>query len=334
MRTFMSIVLAAGVAWVVAGHQARDASASTRAYTITTLSELQDMNSDLAGNYVLAADIDAAATAGWNGGEGFVPIGNQTTTFTGTFDGQLHTISNLHINRPGVDNQGLFGLVETPGGSLDRAVIERVRLVDAEVTGGRYGATLVGNARHATVRGCGASGVLVVVCDASAEGKSGGLIGNVNWGSDIDQCFSAVSVFSGNCHQVGGLIGYLRGVETVTTLSNSYSRLPVWGTGSAVGGLLGQADGSMVDRCFATGRFHALIGSNYRDPVITNSYWDAEVGPATSMLGGTPKTTAEMMLQSTYVGWDFSTKWQIIDTQSYPWFQEMVPVELVSFTVD
>ncbi|MBZ8144222.1 hypothetical protein CLD22_31135, partial [Rubrivivax gelatinosus] len=41
----------------------------------------------LSGNYVLGADIDAAATAGWNSGAGFQPIGNSATSFFGRFGG-------------------------------------------------------------------------------------------------------------------------------------------------------------------------------------------------------------------------------------------------------
>jgi len=38
-----------------------------------------------------------------------MPISTGGYSFTGTFDGLGHTISNLTINRPPLDNQGLFG---------------------------------------------------------------------------------------------------------------------------------------------------------------------------------------------------------------------------------
>jgi len=63
---------------------------------------LQGMNTGLAGNYVLGADIDASSTAGWNSGQGFTPVGlNSGTPFTGKFDGFGHTISGLTISRRG-----------------------------------------------------------------------------------------------------------------------------------------------------------------------------------------------------------------------------------------
>lgn len=78
-----------------------------------TGTDLQGMNgtsatgtlANLAGNYVLGADIPASDTSGWAGG--FKPVGTLLwvpptyTPFTGKFDGLGHTISNLSITRVG-----------------------------------------------------------------------------------------------------------------------------------------------------------------------------------------------------------------------------------------
>lgn len=58
--------------------------------SISTCSELQNISGDLSGSYVLAADINCA-------GFPFSPIAG----FTGTLDGQGHTVSNLTVNQPG-----------------------------------------------------------------------------------------------------------------------------------------------------------------------------------------------------------------------------------------
>ena len=168
--------------------------------------------------------------------------------------------------------------------------------------------------------------------DDYSDAKSGGLIGCGGRGSNIAQCFSEVTVDGGNRSQVGGLVGYLRGVEAVTRLTNSYSRREVIGTGGKQGNLVGDADGSVVDRCYSSGSGKALIGHNFRSPVITRSYWDSDTGAASSTLGGTPKTTAEMMQQSTYVDWNFVSIWEI--DESYPQFQATVPVDLMNFTIE
>ncbi len=245
----------------------------------------------------------------------------------GHFDGQFHTISNLSINRPGAENQGLFGFVGAG------AVVENVRLTDVNVTGGGHTGSLIGVALGASIHTCGASGLLFIRPNGSSDAKSGGLIGSASRGTDVIYCFSAVRVDAGSRLQVGGLIGYLRGVGYPTRLFDSYSSGEVIGNGSKQGNLLGDADGSEVDRCYSSGRFKALIGYNFRDPVITRSYWDSDTGATSSIYGGTPKTTEEMMLQSTYQDWNFATIWEIIDTVTYPGFQSTVPVELMGFTV-
>ncbi|MGZ3240988.1 MAG: two-partner secretion domain-containing protein, partial [Burkholderiaceae bacterium] len=80
---------------------------------VNDVNHLQAINTNLSGNYALGRNIDASATASWNGGAGFVPIG-QNTNFNGQFDGLNHTISDLHINRPTESNVGLFGTAFGP----------------------------------------------------------------------------------------------------------------------------------------------------------------------------------------------------------------------------
>ncbi|MEG1857069.1 MAG: GLUG motif-containing protein, partial [Acinetobacter sp.] len=54
---------------------------------ILNINQLQNINQNLSGKYLLGNHIDASATASWNGGAGFNPIGNPSATFKGVFDG-------------------------------------------------------------------------------------------------------------------------------------------------------------------------------------------------------------------------------------------------------
>ena len=63
-------------------------------YIIQTLTELQNMRWNPAANFTLANDIDASPTVGWGGGAGFVPIGSDFTKFTGSLEGNGHTITD------------------------------------------------------------------------------------------------------------------------------------------------------------------------------------------------------------------------------------------------
>ena len=66
----------------------------------------------------LTADIDLSEICGENiGGQSvsWTPIGNsESTAYTGTFDGDGHTISGLYIKST-ADDQGLFGYLSTDG---------------------------------------------------------------------------------------------------------------------------------------------------------------------------------------------------------------------------
>jgi The GLUG motif len=107
---------------------------------ITTVSQLQNISNDMAGDYRLGADIDASATKSWNNGAGFIPLGANSSTptspmpFTGTFDGAGHKISNLTIASSGTSVfTALFAYVGTKG------LVENVGLTNASITSSYQG---------------------------------------------------------------------------------------------------------------------------------------------------------------------------------------------------
>jgi len=57
-------------------------------------------------------NIDATTDSTWDGKQGFTPIGNDTTNFTGSYDGQTYKITGLYINRS-TNYQGLLGYVNS-----------------------------------------------------------------------------------------------------------------------------------------------------------------------------------------------------------------------------
>lgn len=87
---------------------------------ISSCEQLQGMQENLSANYKLVQDIECSQTADWNGGKGFVPIGEFDNQFTGVLDGQGFTIRNLRVIS---DDQvgGLFGFAT-------RAIIKNLKL--------------------------------------------------------------------------------------------------------------------------------------------------------------------------------------------------------------
>ncbi|RLF71665.1 MAG: hypothetical protein DRN35_01985, partial [Thermoplasmata archaeon] len=160
--------------------------------------DLQNMSKNLAGHYALANDINASATKTWNGGNGFVPIGSLTSSFSGVFDGKGHKITNLYINRPTRYGVGLFGC--TSLGST----VENVGLVNVTVRGRFDVGGLVG-------RNDGVVNNSYVSGNVSGANTVGGLVG-YNIGT-VRNSYATCNVSGG--FRVGGLVGDNYNVGTV-----------------------------------------------------------------------------------------------------------------------
>ena len=139
-------------------------------YVITTVAQLQEMNNELDAWYVLGNDIDASETSGWNSGQGFNPIGEGGNPFTGHFDGQGYIIRNLYINRPLEYQVGLFGSFGESGFSAD---VQRVGLVDVDITGDKYVGGFAGQNRYGSTITC-----CCVTGSVSGNEKVGGFVGD------------------------------------------------------------------------------------------------------------------------------------------------------------
>jgi filamentous hemagglutinin family protein len=171
---------------------------------VNTVERLQAMSENLGGSYALGRDIDAKATAGWNGGAGFHPIGDPRHThgaggFTGTLDGQLHAITDLTVNRPDTDHVGLFGFADVD-------MIRGLRVFGADIVGRDFVGTIAGHASGAMrdVRTTGA------VCGRDRVGgvvgyKSDRSIVRYKPDNSMADIHSGTSV-SGR-DKVGGLVG-------------------------------------------------------------------------------------------------------------------------------
>ncbi len=198
----------------------------------TSGTDLQGMTGDLAGHYALGADIDASATSAWNGGAGFMPIGDGTTLFTGTFEGLGHVITGLAIDQPSATYTGLFGAIGP------YTVVSNVGLaggvIRGRASGGYYTYTggLVG-LNTGTVRRSYFSGSVY------GQENVGGLVG-ANDFAIVTQSFASGTV-SGGGNSTGGLVGR----STNSTISQSQTSSTVNGNND-VGGLVGFNEHSLV----------------------------------------------------------------------------------------
>ncbi|MDD2864800.1 MAG: filamentous hemagglutinin N-terminal domain-containing protein, partial [Methylococcales bacterium] len=283
----------------------------------TTSTTLQGMKNALTGNFALGANIDAAVTSGWNSWAGFAligtsDVGNSTTNvFAGKFDGLGHTISGLTINRPTTYHVGLFG--------ASSGVIQNVGLLNVNVSGTGYVGGLLGWNVGGKVTNSYTTGS--VSGSAINSDASGGLVGTSSVG-DVSNSYSTANVSGRN--SVGGLLGYQWGNFT-HGISNSYSTGSVSGT-QWVGGLLGSNHQGIVSSSYSTG---LVVGSSYvggligdNNNVVINSFWDTTTsGQLTSAGTATGLTTAQMMAQANFTGFDFTNTWWMSDTNTRPFLR-------------
>ena len=208
-------------------------------YQIGSAEELRDfaklVNEDgkTTANAILTDDIDLnpgftfKEDGRYSGPDGeephqWTPIGTSIgNAYTGTFDGNGHTISGLYINDSTADDQGLFGYV---GGYVGTGTVKDLT-VSGSVKGDSYVGGVVGN-NLGTVINCAFSG------SVSGSNHVGGVVG-YNSGP-VKNCYNTGSV-NGSI-EAGGVVGY-----NGDNVENCYNTGTVTGSAASsnVGGVVG-----------------------------------------------------------------------------------------------
>lgn len=280
-------------------------------FVIKTVEDLQTFADAVnSGNYndktnavvTLDADLDLAGIA-------WIPMGDTSHDFAGTFDGQGHTISNLTIGTADApitgELAGLFGVVEGTvknlfldevsvnanvgyyvGGLAAYAVgpIENCHITKLDMdaaasgVGGLIGYATSGN----SIYGCSVSGEIAV--KSGCQGV-GGFIGSMGKNAQITYSGATVAVTAPKerSTNAGGFIGRGNGERDARAIvKNCYSKGAVTG-GAYAGGFTGSMAGMDIQNCYATGNVtDAFVGmtsfagtnsvASYLDGVARNCY--------------------------------------------------------------
>jgi hypothetical protein len=276
-------------------------------------------------HFKLIADVNLAAYTGTQ----FKIIGNETTKFTGFFDGNDHKVWNFTWDSTGDTFIGLFGYVGE-GGQIKNLGLENV---DVNAVDDRYIGGLVGYIVSGDITNCYCTGYV------SGNRYVGGLVGK-NYGSTVSKCYAATYVVGST--YVGGFTGYSSygdiahcyatgDVNAVTEygggfvggtnsggVANCYARGNVIG-GSYLGGLIGynRSNSSTsprptVDNCYAAGSVSGtgsylggLVGHNRYGPIRYCYFLDPAYGGGPDNGYGTALTDTEMRQNESFVGFDF-----------------------------
>ncbi len=208
-----------------------------------------------------------AGDAYWNNGSGWLPIGGGGVGYSGEFNGNGHTISNLYLNRSGAD-YGLFGRL---GG---RGYIHHVGLLNVSVT----------NTQRAAVAG---------------GGDTGALVGEVMSGDALVAASFATGSVSGGW-QTGGLVGDNEG-----RIVASWTNVAVSG-GNKVGGIAGDNTGTVI-ASYAIGSVHSdstqyvdgVAGYSHDGGSVRDSYFNTGAY-ASASAGG--RSAAQLRAPVDYAG--------------------------------
>lgn len=227
-----------------------------------------------AASAVLTTNIDLT-------GADWTPIGNASTIYTGTFDGQNHTISGMTLENA-ESYSGLFGNVTgtvrdfTVTGSITITGDETVSRVGGAV--GSLGTASVGG----TVSGV-TSGVNITV--SAGNDHIGGVVGSMpeNSSPTVESC-----VYTGNitvtveAGSVAGIVGYIR-TGTIQNCANQGGISINTGGNGSVGGILGYCNNESIKitACYNTGIISASGTANVGAIVGNNRDDKNHVGQAT-----------------------------------------------------
>ncbi|WP_168120400.1 GLUG motif-containing protein [Paenibacillus sp. HB172176] len=244
-------------------------------YQIKTVRQLAAMSQRPDLHYILVNDLDATTYLaeggeGWNDGAGWLPVGDGTSPFSGSFDGKGHTITGLRINR-NTDGLGMFGYVS------EEAVIRNIRLQNVNVSGtaglmGSLAGVNRGTIENVASEGAVASSLLMytgglvgsntgliryaqAAVDTTGDMAAGGLVGN-NEGTITDS-FAAGAITGGSNNTFGGLVG---NATTNSDITRSYATGNVTSASSNAGGLVGFNQGS-ISQAYAAGNITGNVTS-------------------------------------------------------------------------
>ncbi len=250
--------------------------AAADAIEISTAEQLAAINDNLAGSYVLTADIDLAG-AEWTPIGAYAPSGESAeeqeipaaeTAFTGSFDGQGHTISNLVIDRPEAWAQGLFGCIANArvgNFTLENASVD-AQLMASDVVGYAYCST-VSNVTLVNGRVTAHAG------EMSAEGMYGGIVG-AGMGSMIENCTAQADIAIPDGTANAGIVG--GGLEMTSVVGCA-------ATGTVTAGNDCYGLGGVSGCGFAAEQFTDCTAENVAITAGDNCFW---IGGVTGYAGG------------------------------------------------
>ena len=191
---------------------------------------------------VLLGDIDMTGMTTW------LPIGSNSAPFSGTFDGQGHSIQNLVI-KTNKSYSGLFG-----------------KTLKATIKGFSVSGTLTvaeGSGEHGTVGYAETSTITdvhsalnITTSKANADTKHiGGIVGTMAASTTINRCSYKGTLSDAGTNTIGGMVGYADQSNNIISNAINYGTIKSKGNETNTGGILGYVNyaGFKISHCVNVG---------------------------------------------------------------------------------
>lgn len=245
-------------------------------------------------------------------GNGFIPIGSDSSGFRGIFDGRNNEIKNLYEKN--IESGGLFGIVNggtetepttimnltihgdisatnNAGGiiskmSIGYSVLENIQnYVKVNSTGGNVGGMIGLTTNYVTLNGCSNYGNIVNTNSTTGQEEScGGLIGYANRGTyKIISCANFGKITGVDNYAYDGTAGIIGGIWVPSKLEiyNTYNFGEINGN-LRVGGIVGQYSSSQnfyIENVFNTG----LVTASWTPGGLVGATRDLTPGASTTL---------------------------------------------------
>lgn len=266
---------------------------------IRTVEDFTNINKGLNQNYILVNDLDFSGYSNF-----------YINNFSGKFEGNNHTISNVNIIKSG--KSGIFNQVN---GTLQNVTFENIIKNSSSTYHGIVGSSN----RYGKFYNVHIKNMTVIIDESykTANMYIGSLLGT-GTASSISYCSASDVTFKSSSEAVGVTIGGLVGNGSGIFINNSFTQnvdINVENSISSngVGGLLGrESSGSLgsVDSCYSTGKATSnsanvggLVGQT--QGYITNSYSTVDVVSEMSYIGGIAgytRQSTDVVEKSLYLG--------------------------------
>lgn len=184
-------------------------------YLVNTNSSYRNKCYKLTENIILNRDLLDEERNLVASGIPWTPIGKDGIAFSGTFDGDGHSVKGIYIYNLS-KWQGLFGLVTN-------ATIQNLGCEDGFVYGCCHNGGIIGEARSSTIQGCFNTNVVT-----AKSSSTGGVVGNAISGTIVTKCYNTGRIYGNgqycnhgyNGNDIAGVCGSM---GSGTTIQYSYN---------------------------------------------------------------------------------------------------------------